>query len=268
MGYLQKYKNSESERMSKRIIRFGDKVGLSNEFASTAYSGITTSYIDNYIENRVLDNILKDRKFNLALDVDCGHGRFFNTLLNHATYVTGIEPAKKIYHYTKELYSNYNRINLYHKSLEELPKNKKYDLFLVSGIMYFYNVKKKNEFICEIKSRAKPNHTVVIRDFVCGNKEIITKSKFVEGEWLYYHNTQFWCDFAKSNDYSLKTLCLSKALCKILRISLVNKIINTNMVYNIFRKLKIETVIYKQYDPNIPVDDNIYSVFIELVSNE
>ena len=205
-------KMQRAPELKEQIIKYWDKAGLCSFDSSTCGGDPFLASCDNFIESHLLEELIEKecRNDTLGIDIGAGLGRFTVILARHLDCVHALEPAKNIYHKLADMCAEFNNVETFNTDFESFNTNGKYDIAVVSGLLYLYPDNMVNEFLKKLIDHLEPSGVVVIRDFIVRTAIKQIPSAYIKGGSCYYRNLQYWERVAKSFDLYLIGLFQSK----------------------------------------------------------
>ena len=201
----------QSKAMRGKIIDYWDEALLCSLESSTSHADPDLSYLDNEIENRILEELLSKLAENhhRCMDIGAGYGRFAG--LFHRLYAQAIllEPASKIFERLDGLWGTVPGIECLNSDFESYEDSAGFDLLFTSGVLYLYDDKMLKNFLQKAISMLKNNGVLIIRDFVSIPAKKV-KSKYVKNGFCYYRSLKYWDAISKNLAVSLVEVRRSK----------------------------------------------------------
>jgi len=190
----------ETEGLKGSIIKYWNGAGLCSFDSSTSIKDPNIASCDNYVESRLLENILTQdqEKYVAGIDVGAGLGRFTVIMANHCRHVYAIEPATRLFEKLKNNCKNLMNVEVINTDLETFNIKTRYDLAIVSGILYLYPDEMVISFLKDIVNKMNKNGTLVIRDFIVNSGVRQIPSKYIDGGLCYYRDSYYWGGAAKT----------------------------------------------------------------------
>jgi SAM-dependent methyltransferase len=200
-----------TEQLS-RIIDYWNEEGLCSKESSTSHADPDVAYLDNTIENRILEQILGSYAVGRCrcLDVGAGYGRFTELLRGFYSEVFLLEAAERIYSSLVKLWADRPGIRCHKSVFESYVDEEKYDLIFASGVLYLYSDEKLYTFAKKAVSMLTKDGLFVLRDFLSVQKPQVCESNYVKDGFCYYRTPQFWISFATRFGLELRLIKRSK----------------------------------------------------------
>ncbi len=249
-----------------KVIRFWDRVGLSSLESSTFKEDIHFSNLYNYIESNLIESMIKENvAFEHALDIGAGYGRFTKILSGYFNEVTSLEPAEKIAEKLVIETKDIPNIKVLKIPFEKFCENGKYDIMIVSGVLYFYDDQQVNSFFQKATGMLKPHGKLIIRDFIHSRHDLKSRSSCVEGEFCYYRTVDYWNRLSEAHQFSINRICESryhfnKYINKIIRVCKGERLIDIDLI----KRILLNRSMKKFNEGRIGNQNRVYTVFIEL----
>ena len=201
------------------IIDYWNEEGLCSKESSTSHADPDVAYLDNAIENRVLEQILDSYAVGRCrcLDVGAGYGRFTELLHRFYSEVVLLEAAEQIYSRLVKLWDGRPGIRCHKSVFESYVDGEKYDLIFASGVLYLYSDEMLYAFAKKAVSMLTKDGLFVLRDFLSVQKPQVSKSNYVKDGFCYYRMHQFWIKFATRFGLELRLIKRSKPRISLLR---------------------------------------------------
>ncbi|MDT8301042.1 MAG: class I SAM-dependent methyltransferase [Sedimentisphaerales bacterium] len=214
-----KTNNLVSNNSRNRIIDYWDKAQLCSLESSTSQADPDLAYLDNAIENRILQQILDSYAVGRCrcLDVGAGYGRFAELFRGFYSEVVLLEAAERIYDKLVKLWSDRPGIRCHKSDFESYVDEKKYDLIFASGVLYLYSDEQLYAFAKKAVSMLTKEGLFVLRDFLSVQKPQVFKSNYIKDGFCYYRTPQFWMNFATRFGLELRLIKRSKPRICLLR---------------------------------------------------
>lgn len=227
------------KKLLNNIIDYWNTDGLSSFDSSTSRKDSYTASLDNYIESKLLSEILVDycrrnqkNDMHVGLDIGAGLGRFSLVLARHLQHVYAIEPAPQLYAKLKIRCEDISAIEVYNTSFEAFFPSEKIDVIVVSGILYLYDDRMLSSFMDKLYSHLRPGGIVIIRDFIIPNEIRKFKSSYVKDGYCYYRDPNYWKGVADLHNMNLIEIFRSTPQYNPY-ISMAMNIIGLNRMYSI-----------------------------------
>lgn len=210
---------SESHKKLLNIIKYWNTDLLCSLESSTSHADPDLSYLDNVIENRLLQNLLSEyrqEKCDKCLDVGAGYGRFAPTFLKFFSETVLLEAADQIFSKLLDLWKNEKSIDCKSGTFESFEEETGFDLIFSSGVLYLYDDEMVYQFLEKAKRSLNKQGLLILRDFVA-EPERVMKSAYVENGSCCYRSPQFWSDTASSLGFPMLQILRSKPRLAFLR---------------------------------------------------
>jgi len=193
-------KNGNPSTEIEKIVSYWNTNLLCSRESSTSHACPDLAYLDNAIENRLLQRILTDRHArNIAqrrcLDVGAGYGRFVPTFHQFYADIVLLEAADSIYSKLFSLWGHMANVSFALSTFERLEDEREFDLIFASGVLYLYDDGMLQRFIEKCRNLLAKTGLLILRDFVATPPRV-TKSAYVENVSCHYRSLQFWHDCA------------------------------------------------------------------------
>ncbi len=186
--------DSAGKDTQNRIIEYWNKALLCSLDSSTSHADPDLAYLDNAIENRILEQFLSVWAVDCGncMDVGAGYGRFAGLLGRFYSRVVLLEPANRIYKTLRSLWGQDPKIECYNCDFESYIDSRGFDLIFTSGVLYLYGDEMLEYFARKAISMLNENGILLIRDFVSVPNRQVVQSSYVENGFCYYRPPAFW----------------------------------------------------------------------------
>ena len=211
MEIIKTMKNKEDKNRREQIIKYWNKAGLCSFDSSTSHVDSHIASCDNFIESRLLEELLENRSKNtLGLDIGAGLGRFTAVMARHLNHVHALEPAENLYHKLKDNCSEFGNVKVFNSDFESFDIQNNYDISIVSGLLYLYPNEMVHDLLKKLVDSLNVGGVILIRDFIVkeGGEQI--PSSYIEGSFCYYRDSQYWKDLAQEYDLRLLSIFQSR----------------------------------------------------------
>jgi len=207
-----------TEQLS-RIIDYWNEEGLCSKESSTSHADPDIAYLDNAIENRILQQILDSYAVGRCrcLDVGAGYGRFTELLHRFYSEVVLLEAAERIYSKLVKLWGERQSVRCHKSIFESYVDEEKYDLIFASGVLYLYSDEELSTFTQKAVSMLSKEGLFILRDFLSMKEPQVCKSNYVKDGFCYYRTPRFWMNFATNFGLELRLIKRSKPRICLLR---------------------------------------------------
>ena len=179
--------------LKEKIITFWDTNGIFS-FESSSYNGeLHIDSFNNYLESQFIAEMISEKGENSisSIDVGAGLGRLTHVLANRSECVHTLEPAKRIFSMLKENCIGLSNVTVFNTDFESYESGKKYDVAVVSGLLYFYPHKMVLQFLNKLAKYLKTGGVVIVRDFIVSKGRKKLPSSAIDG-FCYFRDCQYW----------------------------------------------------------------------------
>jgi SAM-dependent methyltransferase len=190
--------------LRKKIIEYWNKAGLCSFDSSTSHNDPFIASCNNFIESKLLEDLLKRKKKEIkakvskGIDIGAGLGRFTIILARNLEYVDALEPAKNLYYKLIHNCSNFSNVEPFNTDFESFNSKKDYNIAIVSGVLYLYPSYDIHKLFNKLLNHLENDGVIIIRDFISKNGEKKISSSYIEGNFCYYRDVHYWDSIAKS----------------------------------------------------------------------
>jgi len=252
--------------LKEQIIKYWDKAGLCSFDSSTCAGDPYLASCDNFIESCLIEDILKKECRNdaVGIDIGAGLGRFTFVLARHLNLVHALEPAKNIYYKLADNCAGLNNVEIFDTDFESFDTKEKYDIAIVSGLLYLYPDAMVHEFFEKLTNHLKSDGVIVIRNFIVKKEVKESPSSYIEGGFCYYRNLDYWENIAKSFNFSLTEVFQSKPTYPFKRSLWLYSRLGLTRIFsvNVVKKMLYKNIKVKKDKGIIDFSSEIQTVFI------
>ena len=261
-------KMQRTQELKEQIIKYWDKAGICSFDSSTCTGDPYLASCDNFIESCLIEELIEKecQKDALGIDIGAGLGRFTVVLARHLNLVHSLEPAKNLYYKLADNCAEFNNVKLFDTDFESFNTKEKYDIAVVSGLLYLYPDTMVYEFFEKLVNHLNSGSLVVIRDFIVKSEIREVPSVYIEGGFCYYRDLQYWKGLAKNFDLFLTEVFQSKPSYSFNRLLWLCSKLGLTRIFsmNTVKKVLLRTVKIKKKRGAIDFSSEIQTVFIVL----
>jgi precorrin-6B methylase 2 len=259
-------KMQRAQDLKEQIIKYWDKAGICSFDSSTCTGDPYLASCDNFIESCLLEELIEKEcpKDALGVDIGAGLGRFTVVLARHLYLVHSLEAAKNIYYKLADNCAEFSNVKIFDTDFESFNTKEKYDIAVVSGLLYLYPDNMVHEFFKKLISHLKLGGFVIIRDFIVENGVKQLPSAYIEGGFCYYRNLKYWDDLAQEYGLMLSGIFQSKPSYSFRRLLWLCSKLGLTRIFsmNNVKKMLYRTVKIKKKIGIIDFSSEIQTVFI------
>jgi hypothetical protein len=262
----QRSKMERAQDLKEQIIKYWDKAGICSFDSSSCAGDPYLASCNNFIESRLLEEFIEKEcpKDAFGIDIGAGLGRFTVVLARHLNLVHSLEPAKNIYYKLADNCAEFNNVKIFDTDFESFNTKEKYDIAVVSGLLYLYPDNMVHEFFEKLVNHLKQGGVVVIRDFIVKKGVKKVPSSYIEEGFCYYRDSRYWKTVAKSFNFSLTEVFQSKPPYPFKRLLWLYRELGLTRIFsvNFVKKMLYRNVKVKKNKGSIDFSSEIPTVFI------
>lgn len=255
--------NSTSGDKRAGILAYWNREKLCSLESSTSRGDGNLAYLDNAIEQLVLDRVLEswaDGTGLRCIDVGAGYGRFTPTLRKFYSEIVLLEAAANVYQVLKERWDRVPGVNCVNATFEDYTDVGGYNLVLASGVVYLYDEHLLGEFLAKARSTLVSGGLLILRDFVSLQPRIV-RSAYIEDGFCYYRSPSVWSSLCEKTGFQMLELRASKPRLGLLRRSRLRNLLSSLKLMSIVRLPLFVNAAMKFGDWD-PSDSDISTTFI------
>ncbi len=202
--------------LRKQIIEYWNNEGFCSFDSSTSRGNVYISSCNNFIESKLLENLLimrnKEKKASVSngIDIGAGLGRFTVILARNLKSVHALEPANNLYHKLIVNCLDFSNVEVFNTDFESFDIEKDYNVVVVSGLLYLYPAHDVHKFFKKLLNYLEDDGVIIIRDFISKSGEKTVSSVYIKDSFCYYRDVHYWDNIAKSFGLELIEVFQSK----------------------------------------------------------
>ena len=230
--------------LKERIIEFWNKAGICSFDSSTCARDSYLASCDNFIESRLLEELIekKCQSNALGIDIGAGLGRFTVVMARHLKVVHALEPGKNIYNRLVDNCRDFGNVQTFNTDFESFNIQKDYDIAVISGLFCYYSPDMVQEFFKKLIRHLGKKGMILIRDFIIKKGVRQVPSAYIEDGFCYFRDLQYWINLAKEFGLTLSQVFQSRPSYpfeKLIHLSGLSKIFGIDIVRShIYKRLE------------------------------